>query len=76
MAFPKARGVWRDDRQAGLLIYDEPVVIHCYSTLKSVENGAEELRNFLVRMGTATNQGAVGFVIAGDYFEISFPLED
>src|SRR5688572_7041004 len=24
-AFPKARGVWRDDQRSGQLIYDEPV---------------------------------------------------
>jgi hypothetical protein len=31
-AFPRARGVWRDDDSGGVLVKDEPVVIHCYTT--------------------------------------------
>jgi hypothetical protein len=31
-AFPRARGVWRDDERGGALVKDEPVVIHCYTT--------------------------------------------
>src|SRR5262249_62312092 len=31
-AFPRARGVWRDDGRGGVLVKDEPVVIHCYTT--------------------------------------------
>jgi hypothetical protein len=29
-AFPRGRGVWRDDAQGGKLLFDEPVVIQCY----------------------------------------------
>lgn len=28
-AYPRARGVWRDDEQAGKLVFDEPVIVHC-----------------------------------------------
>jgi hypothetical protein len=35
---------------------------------------AASLRAFLVRLGTQTKQGAVGFVIDRDYLEIRFPL--
>lgn len=28
-AYPKARGVWRDDERDGVLVLDEPVVVHC-----------------------------------------------
>lgn len=73
-AFPQGRGVWRDDEQGGKLIYDDPVVIQCYTNEASLEQHATELRDFLVRMGTETHQGAVGFVIDRDYLEIRFPL--
>jgi len=73
-AFPQGRGVWRDDVQGGRLIYDEPVVIQCYTSEAALEQHASELRDFLVRMGTETKQGAVGFVIDRDYLEIRFPL--
>jgi hypothetical protein len=33
-AFPKARGVWRDDERGGRLVFDEPVIIQCYTSLK------------------------------------------
>ena len=28
-AYPKAKGVWRDDEQGGVLVVDEPILIHC-----------------------------------------------
>jgi hypothetical protein len=74
-AFPKARGVWRDDERSGQLVYDEPVVIQCYTSLKLIESNVGELGAFLTDMGKQTGQGAVGFVINKEYFEISFPLE-
>lgn len=74
-AYPKGKGVWRDDAQGGKLLYDEPVVIQCYTAEQEIENKADELRNFLVRMGTEARQGAIGLVIDRDYLEIVFPLE-
>ena len=73
-AFPKGRGVWRDDQQGRKLIFDEPVVIQCYTNLKAIQQYHDELHGFLVRMGKETNQGAVGFVIERTYMEIPFPL--
>lgn len=72
-AFPRARGVWRDDARHGALVFDEPVVIQCYTNSKLIEANAAKLREFLVRMGTQTNQGAVGLVIDRHYLEIAFP---
>ena len=69
-AFPKARGVWRDDERGGKLIFDEPVVVQCYTSSRLIEREASNLRRFLVEMGEATHQGAVGFVIDRDYMEI------
>lgn len=73
-AYPQGKGVWRDDVQGGKLIFDKPVVIQCYTSEKMIETEAGKLREFLVRMGTETNQGAVGFAIGKQYLEIGFPL--
>ena len=70
-AYPKANGVWRDDARGGKLVLDEPIVIQCYTSEEAIEERADELRNFLVEMGTQTKQGAVGLVIDRDYLEIS-----
>jgi hypothetical protein len=74
-AFPRGLGVWRDDAQGGVLVWDKPVLIQCYTNEESLEAKSEPLREFLMAMGTQTNQGAVGFVIDQDYYEIRFPLE-
>jgi len=74
-AFPRGLGVWRDDAQGGTLVWDRPVLIQCYTTEETLEQRAAPLRTFLVEMGTETRQGAVGFVIDRDYYEIQFPLE-
>ena len=73
-AFPQGRGVWRDDARGGALIYDEPVVVQCYTSEAVLEQFAAELREFLVKMGTESKQGAVGMVIDRDYLEIGFDL--
>jgi len=75
-AFPQARGVWRDDARGGRLVFDEPVIIQCYTSEQAIEQGADRLRDFLVRMGRDTNQGAVGLVIDRDYLEIRFPVRE
>lgn len=71
-AFPKARGVWRDDQRDGRLVFDEPVVIQCYTNLKIIQSKAKELGDFLKEIGEQTQQGAVAFVINGEFFEIEF----
>lgn len=73
-AFPRARGVWRDDRQGGMLIFDNPIVIQCYTSLAAIKANLEALRGFLVQLGSETHQGAVGFVIDRTYMEIPFPM--
>ncbi|MDP6361138.1 MAG: hypothetical protein QF473_38855 [Planctomycetota bacterium] len=75
-AFPKAKGVWRDDDRDKELVFDEPVIINCYTSEELIEDQAHELRAFLMEMGTETPQGAVGLVIDRDYLEIGFSLED
>jgi hypothetical protein len=74
-AFPRGLGVWRDDAQGGALVWDKPVLIQCYTAEEILEQQAAPLREFLVAMGTKTRQGAVGFVIDRDFYEIQFPAE-
>jgi hypothetical protein len=75
-AFPQGQGVWRDDSQGGRLLFDEPVVIQCYTNARSLQRHASSLREFLLQMGRETRQGAVGLVIDRHYLEISFPAEE
>jgi hypothetical protein len=75
-AFPQGKGVWRDDAQGGKLLFDEPVVIQCYTNTEALERQAPTLRDFLHRMGREARQGAIGLVIDRDYLEIGFPLEE
>jgi hypothetical protein len=75
-AFPQGRGVWRDDARGGKLVHDKPVVIQCYTSERLITRSSARLREFLIRMGTETRQGAVGLVIDRDYLEIGFPLAE
>jgi hypothetical protein len=74
-AYPRGWGVWRDDAQDGRLVWDRPVVIQCFTSEKAVRDEHVALTEFLIELGTATNQGAVGFVMDRAYFEIGFPLK-
>jgi hypothetical protein len=69
-AYPKAKGIWRDDERGGALIVDEPVVVHCYTTPADIESphALGELGNFCRRMGHEARQGEVGLVIGDEYF--------
>jgi hypothetical protein len=71
-AYPRARGVWRDDERGGTLVKDEPVVVHCYTSPADIQdkNNLAELGRFCRRMGRETRQGEVGLVIGDEYFAI------
>jgi hypothetical protein len=71
-AYPKAKGVWRDDERDGALVRDEPVVIHCYTTPKDLQDAGNlaALGRFCRRMGREANQGEVGLVVGDEYFAI------
>src|SRR5438045_2433789 len=72
-AYPKAKGIWRDDERGGALVKDEPVVIQCYTTREDIEDAksGRELGGFCRRLGRETNQGEVGLVVGDEYFAIS-----
>ena len=71
-AYPKAKGVWRDDEQGGVLVVDEPILIHCYTTPGEIGDAGNlaELGAFCRRMGREAKQGEVGLVIGDEYFAI------
>jgi hypothetical protein len=71
-AYPKAKGIWRDDERNGTLVKDEPVVIHCYTTPADIEDSRNlaELGSFCRTMGRDARQGEVGLVIGDEYFAI------
>ena len=71
-AYPKAKGIWRDDERGGALVNDEPVVVHCYTTPVEIENASNlaELGNFCRTMGSAARQGEIGLVVGDEYFAI------
>jgi hypothetical protein len=71
-AYPKARGIWRDDDRGGALIRDEPVIVHCYTTPADIEDehNLQRLGSFCRRMGRETDQGEIGLVIGDEYYAI------
>jgi hypothetical protein len=77
-AYPKAKGVWRDDENGGKLVRDEPVVIQCYMSPEDMENSdnLSSLRMFCRRMGRETNQGEVGLVVGDEYIAITDLAEE
>lgn len=71
-AYPKAKGIWRDDERGGALVKDEPVVIHCYTTPVDIQNPRKlaELASFCRTMGRDARQGEIGLVIGDEYLAI------
>ena len=71
-AYPRAKGIWRDDERGGHLVRDEPVVIHCYTTPERIEDedALAELGSFCRRLGREASQGEVGLVVGDEYFAI------
>ena len=53
-------------------MFDEPVVMHCYTTPNDIEDQSKlgELGRFCRRMGRETGQGEVGLVIGDEYIAI------
>ena len=68
-AFPRAKGVWRDDEMGGALVMDQPVVIHCYTTPAEISDADRlgQLGSFCRRIGREAQQGEVGLVIGDEY---------
>ncbi|HLX36298.1 MAG TPA: hypothetical protein VKR29_00805 [Candidatus Binataceae bacterium] len=71
-AYPKAKGVWRDDDRDGALVKDEPIVVHCYTTPDDLDDqrNLAALGRFCRKMGRDARQGEVGLVVGDEYFAI------
>lgn len=71
-AYPKARGVWRDDQRGGALVLDEPFVVHCYTTPADIQDDGNlaALGAFCRKMGREARQGEIGLVVGDEYFAI------
>ncbi len=71
-AYPRAKGIWRDDERGGKLVKDNPVIVHCYTEPEAIEDTEKlsALAAFCRRLGREANQGEVGLVIADEYFAI------
>jgi hypothetical protein len=68
-AFPRAKGIWRDDEMGGVLVRDQPIVIHCYTTPADIADSDRlgRLGSFCRRMGREARQGEIGLVIGDEY---------
>jgi hypothetical protein len=68
-AYPQARGVWRDDERDNVLVWDDPVVVHCYTSPQSVmdDGNLGLVAAFCRRMGRETRQGEVGLIVDNQY---------
>jgi len=71
-AYPRGRGVWRDDARGGILLKEEPVIVFSYVAQEALTSAAlGELYRTLSRMGRQANQGEIGVVIDGQYYGIT-----
>jgi hypothetical protein len=76
-AYPRGRGVWRDDEKGGALLREEPVIVFSYAPEGTMTAAAlGELYKTLSRLGRGARQGEVGVVIDGRYYGITEYAED
>jgi hypothetical protein len=71
-AYPRGRGVWRDDSRGGMLLLEEPVIVFSYAAQEDLTVDAlQSLYATLSRMGREARQGEIGVVIDGKYYGIT-----
>jgi hypothetical protein len=71
-AYPRGKGVWRDDRRGGALLTEEPVIVFSYAAAADLTAAAlAELYRTFSRMGREARQGEIGVVIDGTYYGIT-----
>src|SRR5437868_14521696 len=65
-AYPRGKGVWRDDQRGGTLLTEEPVIVFSYVARSDLTVEAlTDLYRTLSRMGREAKQGETGVVIDG-----------
>jgi hypothetical protein len=72
-AYPRAKGIWRDDDRDGKLVKDNPVVVHCYMEPQAIKDPHKQakLGAFCRRLGRDSNQGEVGLIVGDEYLAIT-----
>ncbi len=76
-AYPRGRGVWRDDERGGELLKEEPVIVFSYVPEGALTVTAlTDLYRTLSRMGRQAKQGEIGVVIDGKYYGITEYAEE
>src|SRR5262245_29173160 len=76
-AYPRGRGVWRDDARGGALLKEEPVIVFSYVAEGALTAAAlSDLYRTLSRLGRQANQGEIGVVIDGKYYGITEYAEE
>lgn len=71
-AYPRGKGVWRDDQRGGVLLQEEPVIVFSYPAAEAITHEAlSQLYATLSRMGREGDQGEIGVVIDGKYYGIT-----
>ncbi len=76
-AYPRGRGVWRDDERGGTLVIEEPVIVFSYvAEADLTTNTLAALYRTLSRMGREAHQGEIGVVIDGKYYGITEYAEE
>src|SRR5258707_9970691 len=65
-AYPRGKGVWRDDQRGGTLLTEEPVIVFSYVADPDLTTASlTELYRTLSRMGREARQGGGGVVSDG-----------
>jgi hypothetical protein len=63
--------VWRDDERGAKLVWDEPIIVHCYAAEADIRRRSAQVDLGEFReMGRSTNQSEVGLVIEDVYHAI------
>ena len=72
-AMPRAEGIWRDDGNAGKLIWEYPILIHCYVTEEQLEDKKvlARLGAFCRKMGKETRQGEIALLVDGVFYSFT-----
>jgi hypothetical protein len=71
-AYPRGKGVWRDDQRGGTLLTEEPVIVFSYAAAADLTTAAlTDLYRTLSRMGREARQGEIGVVVDGTYYGIT-----
>jgi hypothetical protein len=72
-AMPRAEGVWRDDENAGALVLDFPILLHCYMTEEQAQDKKLQAKvgAFCRKMGKEMRQGEVVLVLDGVFYSFT-----